>query len=934
MSRYLLGALLLDGAAAHTNMVGIMPVVDTANNDFTLSIVFGTYHSGAAPEGALALYSCPSTSTTAASSCTTLAYGEGGSAGSSTNALGAIADVGNVVWPANPTASDLLSVGFAAPGEVAFALGGTVVAYQQATIGSSIPCTAARFRVDYDPAPASPTVAKSALGQDYIPCATGTMVGSCGTFDMTNTFVDVDSSCNVVLAGIVAAEVAAWAKKSLALREANSRELEAAAAGSANENARAEEEARAPVVEQASQAHAPEELPALGPSPARAADAEPAPSDGAAAGGAWREEAEEEEEAPRVAKQVPRVTRGRKRYRGFRYEARQDTRQARRRQPKVVVVGAGFAGVAAAARLQKEYGYQVELLEARGRIGGRVHSLLDGEGTTVELGAAVLMGTRGHPLATLCRKHSVKMERLEPSCPLHDSETGRQLPPELDARVESLFNDALDSASAAARAPHASALFAYAGAELEVESRGEWRRALVVARRTGTPRRGPSHGAASSSSSPPGATPPTAAPPPVVDEAAEEAEAEAEVEVSARVTRASPVPPLVPPPVLTAAAAAAAAGEPPRRRADSEYSSETPPTLPSPGEPAADLASEALVRYLPPAEKRAAPGKGRAEEEVEEWIALPSARLRPPALETALAGALRARRAASAADDLGGEEMAGAAERALQWHLANLEFACAASLGNDDAFDYEGDHVLLPEGGYQGLLHRLADGVEARCGITVTGIEMRDNPCRSVALWFDAPFWGRHSDFFGRTVADPQDRGLFFLFLNLHRVSGQPVLLGLVAGGAAERLEELDDEQAVQAAVGALRGMFGASVPEPRKHVVTRWGADPHSRGSYSYVAAGARGSDYAVAAEPVGGQLFFAGEHTSVEHPATVVGAYLSGLAAATAVHKMLRKKAAGPAAPQQQEVERRAASPPPSKRAAAPRREPASAGKRRRRR
>ena len=96
-SCYLLGALLLDGAAAHTNMVGIMPVVDAVNNEFTLSIVFGTYHSGAAPEGALALYSCPSTSTTAASSCTTLAYGEGGSAGSSTNAFGAIADVGNVV---------------------------------------------------------------------------------------------------------------------------------------------------------------------------------------------------------------------------------------------------------------------------------------------------------------------------------------------------------------------------------------------------------------------------------------------------------------------------------------------------------------------------------------------------------------------------------------------------------------------------------------------------------------------------------------------------------------------------------------------------------------------------------------------------------------------------------------------------------------------
>lgn len=203
MSRYILGALLLDGAAAHTNMVGIMPVVDTANNEFTLSIVLGTYHPGAAPEGALALYSCPSTSTAYAFLCTTLAYGEGGSVGSSTNALGAIADVGNVVWPANPTASDLLSVGFAVPAEVAYAQDGTVSAFQQTTIGSSIPCAAARFRVDYDPAPASPTVAKSALGQDYIPCAAFRGPSDCKTFDMTNTFVDVDSSCNVVLAGIV-----------------------------------------------------------------------------------------------------------------------------------------------------------------------------------------------------------------------------------------------------------------------------------------------------------------------------------------------------------------------------------------------------------------------------------------------------------------------------------------------------------------------------------------------------------------------------------------------------------------------------------------------------------------------------------------------------------------------------------------------------------
>eukprot|EP00962_Isochrysis_galbana_P059995 scaffold33925_cov104-Isochrysis_galbana.AAC.2 len=40
---------------------------------------------------------------------------------------------------------------------------------------------------------------------------------------------------------------------------------------------------------------------------------------------------------------------------------------------------------------------------------------------------------------------------------------------------------------------------------------------------------------------------------------------------------------------------------------------------------------------------------------------------------------------------------------------------------------------------------------------------------------------------------------------------------------------------------------------------------------------------------------LFPAGEHTSEQHPATVVGAHLSGLAAGVAVHRVLRKKMHG---------------------------------------
>lgn len=62
--------------------------------------------------------------------------------------------------------------------------------------------------------------------------------------------------------------------------------------------------------------------------------------------------------------------------------------------------------------------------------------------------------------------------------------------------------------------------------------------------------------------------------------------------------------------------------------------------------------------------------------------------------------------------------------------------------------------------------------------------------------------------------------------------------------------------------------------------VVTRWGSDPMSYGSYSNVTVGCRGpEDYDILAEPVAGRVFFAGEATTRKYPATMHGAFLSGL-------------------------------------------------------
>ena len=56
------------------------------------------------------------------------------------------------------------------------------------------------------------------------------------------------------------------------------------------------------------------------------------------------------------------------------------------RNPSVVIIGAGAAGIAAARRLAESGFLDVKVLEAQDRIGGRIHSV-DFHGNTVDLGA-------------------------------------------------------------------------------------------------------------------------------------------------------------------------------------------------------------------------------------------------------------------------------------------------------------------------------------------------------------------------------------------------------------------------------------------------------------------------------------------------------------------------------------------------------------------
>jgi monoamine oxidase len=63
---------------------------------------------------------------------------------------------------------------------------------------------------------------------------------------------------------------------------------------------------------------------------------------------------------------------------------------------------------------------------------------------------------------------------------------------------------------------------------------------------------------------------------------------------------------------------------------------------------------------------------------------------------------------------------------------------------------------------------------------------------------------------------------------------------------------------------------------------VTSWSSEPYTGGAYSTLGVGATPTDRSALTEVLGARLTFAGEHLSVEHPATMHGAYNSGCEAA----------------------------------------------------
>jgi monoamine oxidase len=214
----------------------------------------------------------------------------------------------------------------------------------------------------------------------------------------------------------------------------------------------------------------------------------------------------------------------------------------------------------------------------------------------------------------------------------------------------------------------------------------------------------------------------------------------------------------------------------------------------------------------------------------------------------------------------------------------------------EDGEAFAADHVVFT-GSLGTLKHRTVEFVPPLPDWKTGAIDrLGFGVMNKVVLVFDKPFWDVDRDMFGllREPENPDsmiqeeystNRGRFYLFWNCIKTSGLPVLIALMAGDAAHQAETMKDADILAEVVSQLRNIFkNVAVPDPLETIITRWESDRFTRGSYSYVASEALPGDYDLVAKSVG-NLHFAGEATCGTHPATVHGAYLSGLRAAAEI-------------------------------------------------
>lgn len=135
----------------------------------------------------------------------------------------------------------------------------------------------------------------------------------------------------------------------------------------------------------------------------------------------------------------------------------------------------------------------------------------------------------------------------------------------------------------------------------------------------------------------------------------------------------------------------------------------------------------------------------------------------------------------------------------------------------------------------------------------------------------------------------PETRDKFNYFVNVRTFHPNVnALMTFAYADYARQTETMTDAQVIQEIMAHLKDMYGTGIPNPTTILRTKWHTNENTFGAYSYTAVGTEMQHFDDLAAGVNNQLFFAGEHTSVDYFSTVHGAYLSGIREADKILKI----------------------------------------------
>lgn len=287
--------------------------------------------------------------------------------------------------------------------------------------------------------------------------------------------------------------------------------------------------------------------------------------------------------------------------------------------------------------------------------------------------------------------------------------------------------------------------------------------------------------------------------------------------------------------------------------------------------------------------------------------------------------------------------LSGTSAEALNW-LLGVEFPLdlgasppQLSLGGfNEGEEYGGGPDLLIKGGASQLVNKIAEGTKVDTGVEVTSIktsrskvEVRTRAGKTITadgcvvavplgvlkastIRFDPPlpsatrraiarvgvglldkvflsykeaWWPAAANQLG-TIGQPLANTVSVFPLS--KLTGTPLAVGFTGGPYAAGLEKAGPAAMTAAVVERLKAGFGENAA-PSSTLQTNWLSEPFTRGSYSFLTPQSGYSDREALGK-LNGRLILAGEHTSIDRPATMDGAWLAGKTAAARLASKLR--------------------------------------------